>query len=310
MSRMCTLHEIAISRANKQPGIVDALTEDTPVLNIFKWVPSTHGLWNVAEKLTDINGPAFTEPDAPLPVMSSSNDLVTTDLHVMGGMLEVPSARAQKFGGALKYFSERQDHLLKEAGRAVEKQIVKDVFLKAAVKVKNLRNAGGKGDGWWIMAVRFDDLSNVGLYDPDQFDQGRLLRIDMPYGGNEHYLRGKGYENVLGYTVVYRGHFGWQLLEPERTVAAVVNIDKDNYPTVDMMDDMLADVRAEKGNTYLICGPRAKIYGINKHKNEKVHVVMGDTNQQTVIESWNGIPIITSHNINDKIRPVTSGFKE
>ena len=64
---MVTLHEIAVKHARKQKGMVDSLTEEAPILNHVKWKAASHGLWNVAERLTDIEGPAFVAPDAPLP---------------------------------------------------------------------------------------------------------------------------------------------------------------------------------------------------------------------------------------------------
>lgn len=310
MSRMCTLHELALAQATKQPGMVDSITEDAPILDSLKWIAASHKLWNVAEKLTDIKGAAFTELDAPLAVMTTSSDLVSTDLSVMGGVMEVPTDRAAKFGGPEKYFADRQDRILREAGMTTEKKIVKDCFLKAAVWHKNMRDAGGPGEGWFILAVRFDDLANVGLFDPDQFAQGRLLNISVPYGGQEHYLRGEGYEKVLGYSVVYRGHFGWQILDGKRTCAGIVNIDREHAPTVAMLDDMLADVRAQAGNTVIICGPRAKIYGINPHKEKHVQLVNNDSEIKTLIDVWNGIPIVTSHNINYTLAHQTQGISK
>lgn len=304
MSEMCTLHEIAVKYAKKQSGMVDSLTEEATILAHVKWKPATHGLWNVAEKLTDIQGAGFVEPDAPLPYMSASTDLVHTDLHVMGGTMEVPTQRAKKFGGATRYFAERQNYILKKAGMDTERQIVLENWLKGAKSAKNLWNAGGTGEGWFILAVRFDELSNVGLYDPDQFESGRLLKIDFPYGGNEHYLHSPRYEGVLGYSVTYRGNFGYQMLDAGRTVAAIVNIDETHKPTPAMIDDMLAQVRSQPGSTYLFTSPRGKIYGINPYKTDNVQLAGNDTDAKTRVETWNGVSIVTSHNIAEKIANV------
>lgn len=298
---MMTLHEIAVRHAKKQSGMVDSLTEEAPILDKVRWKAATHGLWNVAEKLTDIEGAAFVEPDAPLPNLSVSTDLVTTDLNVMGGTMEVPTQRAKKFGGPTKYFAERQNHVLKKAGMDTERQLIFENWLRGAKAVKNLYDAGGKGDGFFILACRFDELSNVGLFDPDQFDSGRLLKIDFPYGGNEHYLHSPKYEGVLGYSVTYRGNFGYQMLDAARTVAAVVNIDEKNKPTPDMIDDMLAQVRSKPGTTFLFTSPRGKIYGINPYKQERVQLTNNDKAVSTDIETWSGIQIVTSHNIAEKI---------
>lgn len=307
MSRMCTLHELSLQMADKQPGMVDSLTEEAPIFNIMKFIPASHKLWNVTEKVTSISGPGWTDLDGPLPLMETSNDLETTYLHVMGGTLEVPTQRALKFGGAAKYFADRQDFFLKKMGMEIERQIVENVWFNAAKKEKMLRDAGGPQGGHILMAVRFDDLSNIGLYDPDMFDSGRIMHIDTPYGGNEHYLRGSKYQGTLGYAVNYRANFGWQLLDVKRTVAAIVNIDKEHAPTIEQIDEMLADVRATQGSTYLFASPRGKIYSVNKYKNEMVHVLTGDTEAKTTIESWNSIPIITSHNFPKRTSRITDG---
>lgn len=301
---MSTLHEICVQRARKQAGMVDNLTEDAPILRTVTWKPSTHGLWNVAEKLEEVTGPAFVEPDAPLPVIRTSSSLVHTDLHVMGGTMEVPTQRALKFGGPAKYFSEKQAAVLRRAGMDTEKQLVEKNWLKAARAVRNLKDAGGTGQGWFILAVRFDELNNVGLYDPDQFVQGRLFNIELPYGGSEHLLHGE-YEGVYGYAVIYRANFGWQILDAKRTCAAIVNIDETHKPTPAMIDDMLAEVRAQPGSTYIYCGPKAKIYGINPYKTDNVQLANNDANAATRIETWNGISIVVSHNFIDKVARVT-----
>ena len=62
-----TLREIALDKARKRPELVDFLTEEAPILAMLKWIPATHGLWNVEEVLANVQGPAFGELGAPLP---------------------------------------------------------------------------------------------------------------------------------------------------------------------------------------------------------------------------------------------------
>lgn len=298
---MLTMHEIAVKMAKKQPEMVDDLTEDSPVLERCKFKAASHKLWHVAEKLTDIKGASFVKPDAPLPEMNVSSDLIHKDLNIMGGVMEVPSERARKLGGPMKYFADKQPFILRKCGMDTERAIVLSNWLKAATVEKNLRDAGGKDAGWFILAVRMCDQANYGLFDPDQFDSGRLLKIEFPYNGAEHYLHGADYEGVLGYSVVYRGNFGWMNLDAKRTVSAIVNVDEKSKPTPAMIDDLLADVRAQPGNTMLVTSPRGKIYGINPYKVENVQLANGDTDAKTRIETWGGIPIVTSHNFTEKL---------
>ena len=54
-----TLKEIALEKAKKRPELVDYLTEEAPILTLLKWIPATHGLWNVEEVLDAITGASF-----------------------------------------------------------------------------------------------------------------------------------------------------------------------------------------------------------------------------------------------------------
>lgn len=305
MALMSTLHEIAVEYANTQPGMVDALTEASPILDVVKWQPSTHGLYNLAEVLTDVKGPGFVKPDAPLPQIHSASDLKHTDLHMMGGVIEVPSMHAKKMGGPEKYFSRHQDRILRKAGMDTEKQLVMENWLAAARVHKNLKSAGGTGKGYFILAVRFDELANCGLFDPDQFEQGRLFRIDVLHGGQEDYLQGPDHQGVLGYAVAYRTAFGWQLLDGKRTCSAIVNIEQGKAPTPDQIDDMLADVRAQTGTTFIFTSARGKNYGLNPLKTERIRMSVSDKEMGTEVEAWSGIPIIASHNFNDPLDNIT-----
>lgn len=314
MSRMCTLHEIAVRLAKKQPGMVDALTEDAPIMKHARFKPATHNLWHNAEVLTDVQGPGFIEFDAPIPAMSTSSDLIRFDLNMMAGAMEVPTQRAIKFGGPQKYFADKQDIILRQAGMDTERKLVFDNWLEAAKQVNKLkktnetglRDCGAQGDGWFILAVRFDQESNTGLYDPGQFEHGRFFRITLPYNGAEHHLKGKAYEGVLGYSIVYRANFGWMIVPQmaHRCCSAIVNIDEQHLPTVDMIDDMLSDIRAQAGSTFLFCSPKAKTHAINPHKRNVVQMTNTEKEVKTAVDSWNGIPIVTSYNIMDKVKNI------
>lgn len=308
MSRMSTLHELAVKYAVKQPGMADSLTEEAPILRVAKFKDATHKLWNVAERMVDIEGPAFVDADAPLPVMSTSTELVTTYLHTMGGIMEVPTQKALKFGGMEAYFADRQDAILRHAGMTTEQSLVHNNWLKAAKDCGNLIDAGAPGYGWFMLFVRFDELKNTGLYDPDQFKNGQLLTISFPYGGKEHRLFSKDYDGVMGFEIIYRGNFGWQILDAKKTCAAIVNIpnpsEKKGSVTPTMIDEALAMVRAQPGSTHIFCSPHSKMYGIDPHKVQNVQLANSDTDARTRIETWNGISIIPSYNIDERIEHI------
>ena len=94
-------------------------------------------------------------------------------------------------------------------------------------------------------------------------------------------------------------------LDAKRTCSATVNVDETHAPTPSQIDDMLTDVRAQPGSTFIFCGPRAKTYGLNPHKREVVQMTSGEKEIKTVVDFWNGVPIVTSYNFSEPMKKVT-----
>lgn len=299
-----TLKEIALAHAKKRPELVDYLTEESPILDMLKWIPATHGLWNVEEVLTDVEGPAFVDLDAPLPTMQADTNLRQTYVSVMGGEMEVGEDKAAQFGGPEKYFARRESAMLKKAGMDTELAIFRDYWRKAALKKKLYTNAGGTDKVYTILVVRMDQALNTGIYDPTGFNQGRLLDISPINGGSKYHLRRA--VDVLGYGVRYRGRFGWQMLAPERTVHAIVNCSADSLPTLTMIEDAIAEVRGTSANTYIF-GHR-KILGktMGAFKEGYLQLTNNDNSLKTQIGDINGIRVVGSYNLPDGTEAVVA----
>lgn len=296
-----TLHEIALDKAKKRPELVDFLTEEAPILKMLKWIPATHGLWNVEEILDSITGASFTDLGAPLPTMKAETQLKQTYVNLLGGEVEVSKDKADQFGGAQKYFARRENAFFKQAGMDTELAIWRDYWRKAAVKGKLMTKCGGTSNCSTVMVVRFDQENNVGIYDPTQFNQGRLLDPHPINGGNLYHLRSQA--GVLGYGVEYRGRFGWQLLNPARAVHALVNIDiageTPKLPTLTQIEDAIASVHGSANNTMIFGHHRVVQRVFSAIKQADIMYVNGDTNLQTIVGAINGVKVIGSYNLPD-----------
>lgn len=302
--RMCTLHDIAMNEARTAPGMIDAFTEEARILDKVKWIQATHEFEHRTQQISEVKGPDFTRLDGALPIMMASTDLLTTELGKAGGTIEVPTERAMQMGGPVQYFAKYADIIIREWGNKVERTLVNGHWLKAALDCGNVIDAGGGTgpavkDTWFLLFVRFDDLCNVGLYNPKMFKGGRFFDITYPYGQNEHMLHSPEYAGTLGYSIVYRTYIGYLLLDVARHVGAIVNIDKDHKPTQTDIDRMLIKVRAQPGTTYIMGAPSAKLYGLDPYKEDHIQLANSDTDAKTRIETWNGISILTSYTIED-----------
>lgn len=294
-----TLHEIALDKAKKRPELVDFLTEEAPILKMLKWIPATHGLWNVEEVLDSIQGASFTDLGAPLPSMKAETQLRQTYVNLLGGEVEVSKDKADQFGGAAKYFARRENAFYKQAGMDTELAIWRDYWRKAALKNKLITKCGATANAYTILIVRFDQENNIGIYDPTQFNQGRLLDPEPLNGGALYHLRSQ--PGVSGYGVEYRGRFGWQLLNPARAVHAIVNVDSANLPTLGQIEDAIASVRGTAANTYIFGHHKIVQKTFSAIKQADIMYVNGDNSIQTIIGAINGIKIIGSYNLPDGI---------
>lgn len=297
-----TLKEIALEKAKKRPELVDYLTEEAPILALLKWIPATHGLWNVEEVLDEISGASFTDLGAPLPTMQAETQLRQTYVSLMGGEIEVSKDKTAQFGGAKQYFARRENAFYRQAGMDTELAIWRDYWRKAALKDRLFTSCKGTGSTLSsILVVRFDQEINVGIYDPTQFNSGRLLDPTPINGGNLYHLRSQ--PGVTGYGVEYRGRFGWQLLKPSKAVHALVNIDINGetpkLPTLAQIEDAIAKIHGSAQNTMIFGHHRVvqRVFGAIKQAD--IMYVNGDKDLQTIVGAINGVKVVGSYNLPD-----------
>lgn len=310
-----TLHDLAVCYAETQANIVDGLTEDTPILEVVKWKPTNKGLENVVPVLTEIEGPAFVDMEGSLPFVTASRDLRVFNVIKWGATDEVTKDAAMKLGGAAKYFSDNFNPIMRKASVDLEKKLIYNYWLRAATYCNNKLNkrtlvdAGDPNGGHFLMAIHFDEQYNVGLYDPQQYSAGNFFTITYPYGGKLHILHGAGKEQIYGFSILYECLIGYQIVEDmaDRCIAAIVNIDIDNdkhLPTETMVDDLLDQVRAQPKNTYLFCTPRVVSHCLKGFKKDRVQMSSSETDIKTQVLSWDGIPIIPSYNLTEKLKHI------
>lgn len=295
MSNEGTLKELASHYAKKQEDMVDNLTEDAPILAGIPFAEASHGMWNVAEQVASIAGPAFVKLNAPLPQVGVTTDLLKVDLDVMGGEIEVPEDQARMFGGPEKYFSRNTPVILRDAGMSAEKRILYDNFIRYAVQHGTAVNAGGSGNRTAsIIAVRYERGITTGLFSPEGFKSEAALDVTPINGGELYKITSGKFAGVLGYGLRFKGYFGMQITSP-KTVGAILNITEDNIPTARMIDNLLSDIRATPARTKLYMHVHTKNL-LNKYKQDSLHMAPDSKNYQTAVLEWDGIPITTSYN--------------
>lgn len=292
-----TLQELSVEYAKKQPHQVEYLTEESPILARIKWEASSHPLWNVVEKVDNIEGADFVEMNAPLPEMNVDSKLEKVELGIMGGRLFVPEDKAEMVGSKEKYFARKLPLILKEAGSKTEKRIIYENYRQYAIDNGKAVSAGGTAassgaSGLYSMViVRAVPGENGGLYSPNGFKNGAMLDVEPINGGNL-YADDRG---VLGYGARVKGYFGMQLMNP-KTVSAIVNISSSKLPSIKQINEQLVSAQANPGNTAIYLHPMLKTWLESEYKKEVLRVDNTANGLNFRLSFWNEIPMISSYN--------------
>jgi hypothetical protein len=288
------LREVAIENAPKQRILVDAITDEAPILGMLPMEPASDGLSNVYEKLDSVTGPAQVDLDGVLPQMYVNTSLEQKDLQVLGGIIEVGQDKGRMYtGGVNKYFEKYSTRCLKEAGQSIEYSLIYSTFREYALANGNVVNAGGTTATSQnsIIAVHFSPGEIMGLYDSIGMGKGKFFRAEPINGGNAYFQKTTG---VLVYGLAVKTYFGVQLANP-RYVSAMVNIEDAADMTLARLDETLDKCRANPMNTVLFMATKTRDF-INQIRAGTLQTGPKDDNLRTRVMYYNDIPIVTSYN--------------
>jgi len=286
--------EVAIKLSDKQPQMVDAVTEDAPILADMPMQPSTHGLHNVYEEVDSITGADIQDADAAPTAVSANTKLGQVDLSILSGKSEIGEDKANAYGGHIEYFADQQDKIIRKSGQNAEQSILYSNIRQYAIDNSNYLDAGSSANtDYSILCVSWRSGEISGLYNPDGFGEGALMDI-TPISNGAVYTNS---DDILVYGIRYKSHIGIQLANT-RYVSAILNANGSNIPTAVQMDDVVADARGQVGSTVLYMHPKmkSKLYTL---KSDAMQMGVMDNNLNRVVDTWNGIPIITSYNFLD-----------
>lgn len=303
-----TLKDLNVYLSDKQQGLINTLVENNPIIDSIPVKASSHGIYNVYGKVTDIDAMQEVDYDAELPVVSISYDLGRTRLGKIGGKLPMPMDAAKEMGGFERFANDRYPQIIAKSGNDNEARIYYKGFLASAIKNQQIVSAGGTTPDkqYSMVMVHYDPDTTTGLYNANSLSNGKLFATLMLNGGKIYELDLPDGSKPLGKMMAMFMEFGLQLADPN-AVGAIVNIeptasnsDPDKIaglPSAMMIDDRLAAVRANTGSTFIYCHPTLMNYLANKYQLERRSVTNGATGVSYSLTEWNGVPIIGSYNI-------------
>lgn len=306
-----SLNQLSIGKAKTFVNQVDNITENAPVVKAMPFVVSSDQLWDVSSEIRMIgSGMNSVDLNAPLQEIQIADALKQTQLNIFGAKMFVPEDTAKLEGGPDKYFGKNRQAFERQTGMDVERNYIYNAFLPfalsqyAAGKTDCVQSAGGTGNtNYSLLALRFDEVNMSGLYSPLCFKRDTFLDMQAINGGNlyENPDTNSKYYKVLGYGMRMKTYMGVRM-QSYRNIGAIVNINlAAPTPLTRMMVEkaLLSARTGEAGKTILICHPKVKLHLAEIGKTEFVQSSYSDKNPDFRVDTWSGVPIITSYNFVD-----------
>lgn len=308
--------DVGIDRATKQSVMIDAVTEEAPILAMLPTEEASHGLRNVYEVLKDVDGAQLVNLDDELPSINAEGTLEYQDLSVLGGIIRVGEDKARKFGTAQSYFAKKMPSILRETGANTEKSFIYNNFRPFAKANSREQSAGGTtaSSQYSMLCVKWVSGETTGLFDPEGFGNGKVFDIMPVNGGNVYEYTDSDSKSKLVYGQRMKTYLALQLAN-ERYVSSIVNVEltadattDTGYkalPTENQIDQMIIDARGTPGNTFIYMHPKV-LAALGAYKGSALQMGPVDKDYNRVVASWNGIPIITSYNFKQGTEAVVS----
>ena len=304
-----TLNQLSIAKAKIFVDQVDNITENAPIVKAMPFTQASDQLWDVTSELRMVSSVGRVDLNAPLPGIEIADALRQTQLNIFGAQSFVPEDTATLEGGPSKYFAKNRKAFERQTGMDMEKSYLYNAFLPFALTMNkaghnNVQDAGGSANkNYTMLVVRFDELNMTGLYSPLAFKRDTFLDMKALNNGalytnpdpNDKYYR------VNGYGMQMKTFVGVRMLS-WRNIGAIVNIDVTTATpmTVMMVNKALLAARSgEAGKTMIMCHPAVKLILEDIGKIQYMQTQYGQSGANFMLETWNGIPLVTSYNFMD-----------
>lgn len=291
-----SLREIAVANA-ATTAVIDQITDTAPIIGTCPFMEANNSTAHIYENIVEIGAGQHIAIDGQLTTVEVKSDIEKQDIGIIGGKM-IAKQDTLNFSNksAQQYFRDTFPKVAAQTLMNLEEELIYNTLLPFAVKSGQAIDAeGDDGANYSIIAVRWEQDNMCGLYNPKMYDPAAFFRIGLLDGGNATEVM----PNVVGYRAYFKAYLAF-LLANKRNISAIVNIDAstDNAVTADMMDDLLANVEADRnvGETYIYMHPRAKNKFLNKFKENALQTVPREKEYNRTVATYDGVPIVLSRN--------------
>lgn len=295
--------ELAIKSATEggQRNLVDYISEDAPILGALPISATNAGLSATYEVLTDVDSVPLQELDAPLTSVDAASRIEQVQLKNWAAKMVVGEDKLMTLGygkDAASYFMDRAEAVFRATGGRIDKTIYDSLKAYAVANYATdssrvINCSGNNNTNYSIVAVKWVTSDISGLYNPAGWGNGKVFDIEKLNGGNLY----EDSNGVAVYGTRVKLNLGLKLANP-RFVTSIVNIDKGADLGTLTLDVKLSQLIEEcRGADAIYMHPTLKRMIGSEFKGAFVQMPMNSTEINYMVDTWDGVPIITSYNL-------------
>ncbi len=300
MALFNTYEELAQKHAPKQRKIIDTVSVASPIYSTLPTMVASTEIQNVYQRVKSVTGGNLRAIDAPANMTSADFDLAREDLSIIDGRIEVGADTVEILGGKSAAFEAQAGLIIKKTMENVEKGLIYDNLRAFAISNGNYSLAGGNSNAnYSIICATYGEGENIGLTSPSMMNSGKAFTFQDRMGGNAYDKTLDNSDVIEVYGRQFKTLFGMQLNNADK-MSAICNIDiaDAKVPTLLQLDDMALNARAAE-NSVMYMHPRVKAMLGREYKYSKMNLFNESTGLTKMVDTYEGIPILTSWNFLD-----------
>lgn len=274
---------------------VDTITKDAPIISNMPMEDTSDGFIDNFEIVTEVDGIAQTDLDAPIPEIDLSSELDQVNLNSFSGRIVAGIDKLKILGKTMaQYVSARIPKHVRKTMEKMEVTWIYNFALKYAIanyandNTRVIDGTGSNNTNYSILAVRWESGETTGLRDPNGFGTGQIFDEIPESGGNPY----RDPDNRTVQSMVVKNYIGFKFANPHNVVA-MVNIDVATVPTKAQLG-LLID--GSDGADALYMHPTLARAISDAYGTDKISYSAGENVMAQMFRSYDDTPIITSRN--------------
>jgi hypothetical protein len=313
MSSATLLKLAAAYNVPAQTAVIDSLTRESGILRTMQFQKASHGLFHKFKIKAGLPSGGFRRVNGAIVPHTTFDEVHQEDLKILTDIQQEDKAICEAYpGGVDKYFSDEAAAFLEGLGQTAARQLIYGTMASygdpegfrglrqyAVENDRVITAGGGSGERTTILAVRWKPGVCVGLYNENAFVDGQVVAVKPLNQGQPVMVVVDPSTGAVKpvYQALYEAYLGLLVADSANVAAYTEVADSTGHkPTASNLDKLIDLVNGSPADTCLYANRLGRRL-LWELKESKMQTSSADGDYNTLIERWNGVPVVLEENL-------------